>query len=219
MVDTSLLAHYFRNPNLFDCNAKPNQWKPNYLFLSSPAPHRLCLKYRLTFWTWQDLKFSWLKIYRWKLASEFGTNVLVLSECWFKHNCTISIASLQWVRWWFWTFQNTRCRDQYVSRSVSRLSPYSQAILIMFPLFWVSYYMLPIPDYAGLFRSIPVSTGNYSSCLNIHLLLSCALFLSDIAVFIRPYSGLHHLSLSFHWAPVGLIRLTSDSFFRLHHFA
>ena len=87
------------------------------------------------------------------------------------------------------------------------------------PLFRVSYYMLPIPDYASLFRTILVSTGNYSSCLNIHLLLSCTLFFSDIAVFIRLYSGLHHLSLSFHRAPVSLIRLTGDSFFRLHHFA
>ena len=34
MVDASLLAHHFRNPNLFDHNAKPN-----YLFLSSLAPH------------------------------------------------------------------------------------------------------------------------------------------------------------------------------------
>ena len=105
-----------------------------------------------------------------------------------------------------------RCRDRYVSRSVSRLSPYSRAILIMsLPLFRVSYYMLPILDYAGLFWTIPVSTGNYSSCLNIHLLLSCALFLSNIAEFIRPYSGLHHLSLFFHRAPVGLIGLTGDS--------
>ena len=105
-----------------------------------------------------------------------------------------------------------RCRDRYVSRSVSRLSPYSRAILIMsLPLFRVSYYMLPIPDYAGLFRTIPVSTGNYSFCLNIHLLLSCALFLSDIAEFIRPYSRLHHLSLFFHRAPVGLIGLIGDS--------
>ena len=105
-----------------------------------------------------------------------------------------------------------RCRDRYVSRSVSRLSPYSWAILIMsLPLFRVFYYMLPIPDYAGLFWTIPVSTGNYSSCLNIHLLLSCALFLSDIAEFIRPYSRLHHPSLSFHRALVGLIGLTGDS--------
>ena len=121
--------------------------------------------------------------------------------------------------WWIWGVTlrlpqalEEHCRDRYVSRSVSRLSPYSRAILIMSPpLFRVSYYMLPIPDYAGLFRTIPVSTGNYSSCLNIHLLLSCASFLSYIAVFIRPYSGLHHLSLFFHWAPVGLIGLTGDS--------
>ena len=90
-------------------------------------------------------------------------------------------------------------RDRYVSRSVSRLSPTAEPFLSYPPpLFRVSYYMLPIPDYAGLFWTIPVSTSNYSFCLNIHLLLSCALFLSDIAVFIRPYSGLHHLSLSFH---------------------
>ena len=63
----------------------------------------------------------------------------------------------------------------------------------------------------ALFWTILVSSGNYFSYLNIHLPLSHALFLSNIAAVIRSYSGFHPLSSSYHRAPAGLIGLTGDS--------
>ena len=103
------------------------------------------------------------------------------------------------------------CRDRDVSRLISRLLPTSKPSLLGPSLSRASYHIPLIPDCTSLFWTILVSSGNYSSCLNIHFPPSCALFLSDIAVVIRPYNGLHHLFFSYHWAPASLIGLTGDS--------
>ena len=106
--------------------------------------------------------------------------------------CFFPLSLLDVTIEWKW------CRDRYISRLVSTLPPTSEPSLLGPSLSRASYHIPPIPDYISLFGTIPVSSGNYFSCLNIHFPLSHTLFLSNIAVVIRPYSRLHPLSSSYH---------------------
>ena len=72
--------------------------------------------------------------------------------------------------------------------------PYRALPFPKLPFIYYRYWTTP----AYIFSTTLVLTGNYSSYLNIHLPLSCAFFLSNVAVVIRPYSALHYPSFLYH---------------------